>query len=90
MVKNITDAFNAIHELGIIHGDVRRQNIMVKADESVILIDFEFSRSERVSASDIENEDDIVEDLLIGLQYEDSPCSGTGSLTGSVKNEIPA
>ena len=65
MVKNITAVFNAIHELGVIHGDVRWQNIMVKADESVVIIDFEVGRYERVSASDIENEDDIVEDLLI-------------------------
>ena len=41
VVKNITAAFNAIHELGVIHGDVRRQNIMVKADQSVVIIDFE-------------------------------------------------
>jgi len=65
VVKNITAVFNAIHELGVIHGDVRWQNIMVKADESVVIIDFEVGRYERVSASDIENEDDIVEDLLI-------------------------
>ena len=67
MVKNITAAFNAIHELGVIHGDVRQQNIMVKADQSVVIIDFEISRREGVLANDIENEDDIVEDLLIEL-----------------------
>jgi len=86
VVKNITAAFNAIHELGVIHGDVRRQNIMVKADQSIVIIDFEISRHEGVSASDIENEDDIVEDLLIELLGDRSPCSGSGSLDGSVKD----
>ena len=90
MVKNITAAFNAIHELGVIHGDVRRQNIMVKADQSVVIIDFEISRRERVLASDIESEDDIVEDLLIELLGDCSPCSGGGSLDGTVKDDAPA
>ena len=90
MVKKITAAFNAIHQLGVIHGDVRRQNIIVKADESVVIIDFEVSRYERVSASDIENEDDIVEDLLIELLGDRSPCSGSGSSDGTVKDDAPA
>jgi tRNA A-37 threonylcarbamoyl transferase component Bud32 len=84
VVKNITAAFNAIHELGVIHGDVRRQNIMVKADQSVMIIDFEISSRDGVLASDIENEDDIVEDLLIELLGDRSPCSGT------VKDDAPA
>ena len=90
MVKNITAAFNAIHQLGVIHSDVRRQNIMVKADQSVVIIDFEISRREGVLASDIENEDDIVEDLLIKLLGDRSPCSGSGSLDGTVKDDAPA
>jgi len=63
---------------------------MVRADESVVIIDFEFSRSERVSANDIENEDDIVEDLLIELQGDHSPCSGSGSFDANVKDDAPA
>jgi tRNA A-37 threonylcarbamoyl transferase component Bud32 len=90
VVKNITAVFDAIHELGVIHGDVRRQNIMVKADQSVVIIDFEISRRERVSTSDIESEDDIVEDLLIELLGDRSPCSGSGSLDGTVKDDAPA
>jgi tRNA A-37 threonylcarbamoyl transferase component Bud32 len=90
VVKNITAVFNAIHELGVIHGDVRRQNIMVKADQSVVIIDFEISRRERVSATDIESEDDIVEDLLIELLGDRSPCSGSGSLDGTVTDDTLA
>ena len=40
---NILSAFGAIHDLGMIHGDIRKQNILVLEDESVRLIDFENS-----------------------------------------------
>jgi DNA-binding helix-hairpin-helix protein with protein kinase domain len=36
-------AFDAIHELDVIHGDVREQNILVTDDESVFIIDFDHS-----------------------------------------------
>jgi serine/threonine protein kinase len=37
-------AFDAIHELGVIHNDVREQNILVTDDgESVFIIDFDHS-----------------------------------------------
>ena len=57
---------------------------------AVRFIDFEISRHEGVSASDIENEDDIVEDLLIELLGDCSPCSGSGSSDGTVKDDAPA
>lgn len=34
-------AFDAIHELDVIHGDVREQNILVTDDGSVFIIDFD-------------------------------------------------
>jgi hypothetical protein len=43
-----------------------------------------------LSTSDIESEDDIVEDLLIELLGDRSPCSGSGSLDGTVKDDAPA
>jgi RIO-like serine/threonine protein kinase len=40
----IMKAFDAIHELGVIHNDVREQNILVTDDgESVFIIDFDHS-----------------------------------------------
>jgi len=38
---NIVAAFSAIHRLDVIHGDVRKENILVLEDESVRIIDFE-------------------------------------------------
>jgi serine/threonine protein kinase len=41
---DIWKAFDAIHELGVIHNDVREQNILVTDDgESVFIIDFDHS-----------------------------------------------
>jgi len=62
---------------------------MVKGDESVVLIDFEPGWFDGIWASDIESEIDIVDDLLIGLQGEASPCSGSGSLAGTLIDETP-
>jgi serine/threonine protein kinase len=40
----IMKAFAAIHELGVLHDDVREQNILVTGDgESVFIIDFDHS-----------------------------------------------
>jgi RIO-like serine/threonine protein kinase len=41
--SEIYKAFEAIHVLGVIHGDVRAANILVGKDESVWIIDFEFA-----------------------------------------------
>lgn len=44
--KTILKAFDAVHALGILHGDARLENILIsnKGDlEDVWLIDFEFS-----------------------------------------------
>jgi RIO-like serine/threonine protein kinase len=41
--KEILKAFKAIHALGVVHGDVRADNILVGKDESVWIIDFEFA-----------------------------------------------
>jgi tRNA A-37 threonylcarbamoyl transferase component Bud32 len=68
--------FHAIHELGVVHGDVRQQNILVKEDDSVVIIDFERSNFEDVRDMDIELEDETVEDLLVELQGHECPCSG--------------
>jgi RIO-like serine/threonine protein kinase len=43
--EKILSAFDEIHNLGILHGDVRPENILVGVDGGVWVIDFEFSRS---------------------------------------------
>jgi RIO-like serine/threonine protein kinase len=41
--RNILKAFTQIHARKVCHGDVRVENILVKQDNSVIIIDFEIS-----------------------------------------------
>ena len=42
--RNILKAFKQIHARGVLHGDVRPENILVReSDQSVVLIDFEMS-----------------------------------------------
>jgi RIO-like serine/threonine protein kinase len=40
---NVYEAIDAIHGLGVIHGDIRMENVLVLEDESIRFIDFENS-----------------------------------------------
>jgi serine/threonine protein kinase len=44
MEQKILQAFGRIHSLGILHGDIRPDNILVGAEGDVWIIDFEFAR----------------------------------------------
>jgi RIO-like serine/threonine protein kinase len=37
--------FDEIHELGVVHGDIRTANILVGRDRKVWVVDFEFSHA---------------------------------------------
>ena len=41
--RNILKAFAQIHARKVCHGDIRVENILVKSDNSVVIIDFEMS-----------------------------------------------
>ena len=41
--KNVIKAFKEIHARKVYHGDVRCENILVRPDHSVVVIDFELS-----------------------------------------------
>ena len=41
--RKVRDAFDIIHSLGVIHGDIRPDNILVGDDERIWIIDFESS-----------------------------------------------
>ena len=43
MEANIVAAFDILHKYRICHGDMRAANVLVKPDNSVVLIDFEES-----------------------------------------------
>lgn len=71
--KNVKDAFAQIHALGVIHGDVRRQNIMVREDKSVVIIDFESGvYHENLSDVMIKEENDEIERVFKEVRHEGS------------------
>jgi RIO-like serine/threonine protein kinase len=41
--KNVMKAFKELHIRKVYHGDVRVENILVKSDDSVVVVDFEKS-----------------------------------------------
>jgi len=42
--RKVLQAYDMIHDLGVFHNDVRRENIVIcQPENSVYLIDFEFS-----------------------------------------------
>lgn len=64
-------AFRDIHALGVIHSDIMTQNILVKEDHSVVIIDFEFSSFKDVTMDQIASENEEIEDLLDNLRVSD-------------------
>ena len=78
MKGNVTDkvesAFEELHRLHIVHGDVRAANILIAVDKSVWLIDFEFAQV--VSGSSameiIEGETIEVKRLLAKIRNDES------------------
>ena len=56
------------------HGDVRKENILVKENESIVLIDFENSVFDDVSVDEI-----VAEDRAVGLLLEELQDQGYGS-----------
>ena len=52
-------AFKELHKYRVCHGDVRTANIIVRRDESVVLIDFERSFMSADDVTLIEEEDEV-------------------------------
>ena len=57
--KNIIQAFKMLHSLGVCHGDVRAANVLIRKDESVMLIDFERSMLNVGKMMLLEEEDEV-------------------------------
>jgi serine/threonine protein kinase len=69
----ILNAFAAIHSLGVIHGDVRSENILVSENgDAVWIIDFEFAEivkeGDEAKMAEIFHETQAIEDLLRELK----------------------
>jgi DNA-binding helix-hairpin-helix protein with protein kinase domain len=43
IAENVLKAFKALHAKKLHHGDVRVENILVRSDNSVVVVDFESS-----------------------------------------------
>ena len=43
IAKNVVKAFKELHTRKVCHGDVRVENILVRPDHSVVVVDFESS-----------------------------------------------
>ena len=41
--KAIVAAYRNLHDLGVIHGDIRPENLLVLDDESVCIVDFDMA-----------------------------------------------
>ena len=57
--RNVIVAFRMLHERGICHGDVRGPNILVKNDNSVVILDFEMSCSNADQIMLLEEENEL-------------------------------
>ena len=57
--KNIMQAFKVLHSHAVYHGDVRAANVLVRKDESVVLIDFERSVLNVDKMMLLEEEDEV-------------------------------
>lgn len=72
-VKQIASALSRIHDVGILHRDLKPGNIMLRADDSVALIDFGLARRMRLR---MEMTD---EGEIFGTPYYMSPEQGHGA-----------
>ena len=57
--KNVITAYKMLHKHSICHGDVRSANIIVRDDDSVVLIDFERGLLNADKMMLIEEEDEV-------------------------------
>jgi serine/threonine protein kinase len=69
----IIKAFSAIHSLGVIHGDIREENILISENgDAAWIIDFEFTEivnvKDDVKMAEMFHETQAVEDLLRELK----------------------
>ena len=62
--RNVVNAFKQLHRHQVCHGDIRAANVIVRDDESVVLIDFERSVLNADRMMLIEEEDEVRHMLL--------------------------
>ena len=67
IAANVIDAFAQVHARGVLHGDIRPDNILVRKDASVCIVDFEMATMD-VEMEKLEAEMSEVKGLLASLK----------------------
>jgi serine/threonine protein kinase len=67
IAKNVLKAFGELHARNICHRGVRAENVLVRPDNSVVVIDFELSQA-NADSDMLKNEILEVKSLLAGLR----------------------
>lgn len=74
IMKPVLSALDEVHKMGVVHSDVKPQNIVVLADGSVRLMDFGISKeSKRLTVINLENEKHECPDMAVGTVHYVSP-----------------
>ena len=71
---NVIQAFKELHQYRVCHGDLRMTNIIVRPDESVVLIDFERSVLNADRMMLIEEEDEVRHMLQVAKNQQIRVC----------------
>ena len=82
VMKNVMREFQLTHEVRVIQGDVRRENILVREDNSVVIVDFERGEFEDLSEEAVRMEEETVEKLMSDLEKENDNVSEEGKVAG--------
>ena len=64
IIKGVSDAYNKIHKLGVIHLNSSKENISVQNDELIVLAHFDHTVIDSVSERLMVIEDNDVSDLF--------------------------
>ena len=77
---DVIEAFKAIHDHDVVHGDVRPENVLVEEESGQVwIVDFEFARIITENGdSEFSTEMREVEDMLSGMKRE-HPCCGNAA-----------
>lgn len=86
--RNIIEAFKKLHQYRAYHGDIRPANIIVRDDESVVLIDFERSVLNADKAMLSEERDQVRHMLQVVQKIESKVFMTNGRIRYALINYI--
>jgi serine/threonine protein kinase len=77
--KDVVVAFDAIHALNVVHGDIRPENVLVAEENSEVwIVDFEFARIiDDKEDPEFSTETRAVKDMLGNMKIKSRGCPST-------------